>query len=180
MTNFVWTSFGTLVNVSKSPTMVLIENVQGQVLKMSLSKYQESAIEVYQKAQQLVGKAVTVRTSQNTGDWSTSEWFSDLKLEQENMTHQLGDLKKVTDKNKCLSCQGKGFYLYAGGKRKNTCSNCDGTGIRKEFRVKRDKPFNAGEERGQIDRESRSLTDYSKSYVDGDLGYINTKFWNGN
>jgi hypothetical protein len=45
---------------------------------MSLIKYQESAEVVYSKAQNLVGREVSISTSQNTSDWSTSEWFSDI------------------------------------------------------------------------------------------------------
>lgn len=174
MQNFIWTSFGILSKVSKSSSMVLIENEQGQVLKMSLSKYQESAIEVYQNAQKLVGKVVTVRTSQNTGNWSTSEWFSDLKLEHTLQESNLNESMTIKDKTKCLSCDGKGFYLFAGGSKKNTCSNCKGTGIRPEFREKKENAFKSDH------KEAISVKDYSNSYVEGDLGYINTKYWNGN
>ena len=75
---YVRNDFGTLSNVKKDNAFVLITNTNGARRKMSLSKYKESAEEVYSKAQTLVGKEVSILTSQNTGDWSTSEWFSDI------------------------------------------------------------------------------------------------------
>lgn len=75
---FVINDFGTLSNVSKDYSFVWITNTAGQTRKMSLSKYKESADAVYSKAQKLVGKNVKIQTSQNTSDWSTSEWFSDI------------------------------------------------------------------------------------------------------
>lgn len=75
---FVRNDFGTLSNVKKDQSFVWITNTNGDRRKMSLSKYQESAEEVYSKAQTLVGREVSILTSQNTSDWSTSEWFSDI------------------------------------------------------------------------------------------------------
>jgi hypothetical protein len=76
---FVWNEFGTLKDVRKSPSLVIIENEQGDILKMSIKKYKESALKVYEKSKPLIGKSVIVRTSQNTADWSTQEWFSEIK-----------------------------------------------------------------------------------------------------
>ena len=70
--------FGTLKNVTKNDRVVEITNTSNQSLVMSRSKYQESADRVYSKAESLIGKEVKVQTSQNTNDWSTSEWFSDI------------------------------------------------------------------------------------------------------
>ena len=75
---FVKNDFGTLSNVKKDYLFVWITNTTGNSRKMSLSKYKESAEAVYSKAQTLIGKEVTILTSQNTSDWSTSEWFSDI------------------------------------------------------------------------------------------------------
>jgi hypothetical protein len=75
---FVRNDFGTLSNVKKDNSFVWITNTNGDTRKMSLSKYKESAEEVYSIAQTLVGKEVSILTSQNTADWSTSEWFSDI------------------------------------------------------------------------------------------------------
>lgn len=75
---FVFNDFGTLSKVEKNYSFVLITNTAGQIRKMSLSKYKESADEVYNKAQSLIGQEVIIRTSQNTNDWSSSEWFSEI------------------------------------------------------------------------------------------------------
>lgn len=79
MNNFVWNEFGTLVSMSKSDSMIFIKNSVGDVRKMSITKYKEKALEVYKKAQIMVGKNVTIRTSQNTNNWSTNEWFSEIE-----------------------------------------------------------------------------------------------------
>jgi len=75
---FVRNDFGKLSSVRKDYSFVWITNTDGQSRKMSLSKYKESADAVYSKAQTLIGKEVSILTSQNTSDWSTSEWFSDI------------------------------------------------------------------------------------------------------
>ena len=75
---FVINDFGTLSNVTKDERVVKITNTSNQSLVMSRSKYQESADRVFSKAQGLIGKEVRVQTSQNTANWSTSEWFSDI------------------------------------------------------------------------------------------------------
>lgn len=75
---YVRNDFGTLTNVTKENSCVVITNNKGAKLKMSITKYQESAEDVYHKAKSLIGKEVGVRTSQNTNDWSTAVWFSDI------------------------------------------------------------------------------------------------------
>ena len=50
MNNFVWNDFGTLASVSNNGSMVFIKNSAGDVRKMSITKYKETALEVYQKA----------------------------------------------------------------------------------------------------------------------------------
>lgn len=75
---YVRNDFGTLSNVKKDHSIVLITNTNGDKRKMSLSKYQESAEAVYLKAQNLIGKEVSILTSQNTANWSSSDWFSDI------------------------------------------------------------------------------------------------------
>lgn len=79
MNNFVWHDFGCLQDVRSSDSMVFITNDTQQTLKMSRNKYKESATAVLQKAEALKGKNITVRTSQNTANWSTAEWFSDIQ-----------------------------------------------------------------------------------------------------
>lgn len=80
MNNFVWSTFGTLSKVTKSDKYVFIENSDGKTLKMSVGKYKESAISVFEKALSYHGQTVQVRTSQNTNNWSDEEWFSELRL----------------------------------------------------------------------------------------------------
>ena len=75
---FVRNDFGTLSRVNKDYSFVRITNTNGDSRKMSLSKYKESAEAVYSKAQALIGKEVSILTSQNTSNWSASEWFSDI------------------------------------------------------------------------------------------------------
>ena len=75
---FVWNGFGVLSYVSKDDSYVYIENVNGDSLKMSIGSYKESALNVYEKALNLIGKNLEVRTSQNTSDWSTQVWFSEI------------------------------------------------------------------------------------------------------
>jgi len=59
---------------------VFVTNDSGKTLKMSIKKYKESALSVYEKALTLKNQSVNVRTSQNTSDWSTEEWFSEIEL----------------------------------------------------------------------------------------------------
>ena len=47
---------------------------------MSMETYKESALNVYEKALNLTGQNVEVRTSQNTSNWSTQVWFSDINV----------------------------------------------------------------------------------------------------
>ncbi|MDN3716537.1 hypothetical protein [Vibrio breoganii] len=80
MNNFVWNNFGILKSVTKSGTMVLIKNNSRDTRKMSINKYKESALEVYEKAQTMIDKPVMLRTSQNTNNWDSNEWFSEIEL----------------------------------------------------------------------------------------------------
>lgn len=75
---YVKNDFGTLSNVERDDLFVWITNTNGDSRKMSLSKYKESAETVFSKAQTLIGKEVSILTSQNTSNWSTSEWFSNI------------------------------------------------------------------------------------------------------
>ena len=79
MNDFVWNSFGTLADVSKTDKYVVIENSDGKSLKMSIFTYKESAMAVFEKALGFQGQTVQVRTSQNTNDWSVEEWFSEIE-----------------------------------------------------------------------------------------------------
>ena len=76
---FVWNYFGTLSKVERTSNYIIITNHKGYERKMSRQKYQESAEFVYKVALDLIGEEVEIRTSQNTSDWSTSEWFSEIE-----------------------------------------------------------------------------------------------------
>ena len=76
---FVWHEFGLLAEVSMDDRYVYIKNTNNSTLKMSKGKYKGSALIVYDKAQTLVGSTIIVRTSQNTSDWSTEVWFSEIE-----------------------------------------------------------------------------------------------------
>lgn len=84
MGNFVWNEFGLLKEVSKSSNMVFIKNDQGATRQMSITKYEDSALAVYEKALSLKGKNIRIRTSQNTNNWSTGVWFSELEPSTQN------------------------------------------------------------------------------------------------
>ena len=75
---YVRSDFGTLSQVEKDNSMVWITNTKGDRRKMSLNKYKDTAENVYSKAQGLIDQEVSILTSQNTSDWSPSEWFSDI------------------------------------------------------------------------------------------------------
>lgn len=75
---FVINDFGTLKDVTINDQVIEITNTSNQRLVMSRIKYKDSADRVYSKAQNLIGKDVKVQTSQNTANWSASEWFSDI------------------------------------------------------------------------------------------------------
>lgn len=75
---FVWNNFGVLSEVSKDKSYVYIKNKTGKSLKMSIRTYKESALDVYEKALTLKGQNIKVRTSQNTSNWSTEVWFSEI------------------------------------------------------------------------------------------------------
>jgi hypothetical protein len=77
---YVNNKFGTLKSAELSGSFVIITNTDGESRKMSRTKYQESADEVYSRAQSLIGEQVSIRTSQNTANWNSDEWFSDIFL----------------------------------------------------------------------------------------------------
>ena len=78
---FVWNDFGTLKGTHMCDKYLYVKNEKGDVLRMSLKRYKESALSVHESAKSLVGKKVRVRTSQNTAKWDTCEWFSDIRYQ---------------------------------------------------------------------------------------------------
>ncbi|BCL72560.1 conserved hypothetical protein [Vibrio nigripulchritudo MADA3029] len=78
MSNNSWNNFGVLKSVSKDDRFVWVSNEEGRQLKMSIATYQESAEQVYSKAQALVGKNVKIRSSQNSTDLKHLVWFNSI------------------------------------------------------------------------------------------------------
>lgn len=79
MSGFVWHDFGVLTRCVIDNGYVIITNDANKSLKMSMGRYKESALHVHDKALRLIHSPVTVRTSQNTSNWSTGEWFSEIE-----------------------------------------------------------------------------------------------------
>jgi hypothetical protein len=79
--HFEWNNFGLLTEVTCDDKMIYIVNSQGLKLKMSVAKYKATAERVKQQAKSLIGSNVRVRTSKNTANWSSAEWFSDILSE---------------------------------------------------------------------------------------------------
>ena len=78
--NFTWTDFGVLDRYSyDSYGNLFVHNTENETRKMS-AKYSSIFNQIEHKCQLLQGKFVQIRTSQNTGDWSTLTWFSDISL----------------------------------------------------------------------------------------------------
>ena len=78
-TNSVWNYFGILKDATKNGNMVEITSNDGHVRMMSINKYKQSAQNVLDQAQELIGKEVEVRTSQSTRTWNENKWFSAIK-----------------------------------------------------------------------------------------------------
>ena len=80
MKNFIWSEFGVLDHWSLMDDGTLfIYNDQNQFRKMS-PKYGLTIKKIIEKSDALKGYNVQIRTSQNTGQYSILEWFSDLSL----------------------------------------------------------------------------------------------------
>jgi len=76
---YVWREFGQLQEVVMTVSHIVVRNVHGEQRQMSRRKYKHSADEVYKKSLKLIGEYVTVRTSQNTNNWNSDVWFSDIQ-----------------------------------------------------------------------------------------------------
>lgn len=79
LTNFVWSEPKTLKQVIKNDSLVSLIFDDNTKVKMSRKKYRDAADDVFNKATALKGQQIVYRTSQNTGDWSSDQWFSDIK-----------------------------------------------------------------------------------------------------
>lgn len=76
---YIWKEFGILTDVAFGDKYVIVTNKEHQFRKIALYTYKESALNVRNKAQLLIGKRVSLRTSQNTDKWPPEIWFSEIK-----------------------------------------------------------------------------------------------------
>ena len=79
---FVWTKFGVMAPPMEDHRYVYAMNTAGESRKLSKFKYPNHQ-ELKQKCTSLIGLPTVIRTSQNTANWSASEWFSDISLDDE-------------------------------------------------------------------------------------------------
>ena len=78
---FIWTNFGQLSDSDDSDGRYLyIINDSGERRKISLVTYAPSIPKIKEKINLLKGENIQIRTSQNTGSWSSDTWFSDLSI----------------------------------------------------------------------------------------------------
>ena len=95
MKNFIWSEFGVLDHWSLMDDGTLfIYNDQNQFRKMS-PKYGLTIKKIIEKSDALKGYNVQIRTSQNTGQFSILEWFSDLSLSNTKVRIQEGSVTNV-------------------------------------------------------------------------------------
>jgi len=77
---FIWTNFGQLSDSDDDGKYLYIINDSGDRRQMSLAQYAPSIPKIKEKIDILKGKSIQIRTSQNTGSWSSDTWFSDLSI----------------------------------------------------------------------------------------------------
>jgi hypothetical protein len=77
---FIWNNFGKLKETSEDEKYLYITNYSGQSRKISKFKYSSSIPVLRQKINMLIDKECIVRTSQNTSNWSTDIWFSEISI----------------------------------------------------------------------------------------------------
>ena len=80
---YSWNNFGILVRESEDELYLYIHNKNGEFRQISKKKYFSDIPNLRQKIKTLLGKPINFRTSQNTSDWSTSKWFSDINIDKE-------------------------------------------------------------------------------------------------
>ncbi len=76
---FVWNEFGVLGPHQEDDWYLYAVNEDGVTRQISKRKYPNYP-KIREKLEILLGKRVQLRTSQNTSDWSTDKWFSDVSL----------------------------------------------------------------------------------------------------
>lgn len=80
---FTWTKFGIMAPPQEDAFYLYAVNTDGSKRKLSKRTY-PTAPAIKQKCISLIGHPTVIRTSQNTANWSTSEWFSDISLDDTN------------------------------------------------------------------------------------------------
>jgi hypothetical protein len=93
---FIWTNFGQLSDSDDDGRYLYIINDSGDRRQMSLAKYAPSIPKIKEKINILKGKSIQIRTSQNTGSWSSDTWFSDLSLADTRVLDSGGDVSDET------------------------------------------------------------------------------------
>lgn len=94
--SFIWTNFGQLSDSNDDGRYLYIINDSGDRRQMSLIKYTSSIPKIKEKINILKGESIQIRTSQNTGDWSSGTWFSDLSLAETKVQDSGGDISDET------------------------------------------------------------------------------------
>jgi len=79
---YSWNNFGVLTKESEDNLYIYIHNPDGQTRQISKLKYASSIPSLRIKIQKLLGKPINFRTSQNSADWTTSKWFSDINIDE--------------------------------------------------------------------------------------------------
>ena len=79
---FAWNNFGILVKENEDDRYLYIYNQNDEFRQISKSKYAPSLPNLRMKINTLIGKPITFRTSQNTANWATSLWFSDIDIDE--------------------------------------------------------------------------------------------------
>lgn len=106
---FIWSDFGVLdrCQIELSDGSLRVYSTDNDVRKMSRT-YSAVFDKIQGKCKLLKGKSVQIRTSQNTGAWSTSTWFSDISLSDTDVKHtdhsaesieEIEELKEKIKKN---------------------------------------------------------------------------------
>jgi hypothetical protein len=93
---FIWTNFGQLSDSDDDGRYLYIINDSGDRRQMSLAKYAPSIPNIKEKINILKGESIQIRTSQNTGAWSSDTWFSDLSLADTKVPDSGGDVSDET------------------------------------------------------------------------------------
>ncbi|MCH1569109.1 MAG: hypothetical protein L7U47_06825 [Alphaproteobacteria bacterium] len=123
---FVWYYFGTLEKPESSGGFVFAKSKANGQSKMSIEKYKSSANEVLEKLELFYesGIEVDLCVSQNTSDWSQSEWFSGVR-ESKGESEWFTDVRaqKSESDNVAPEAQAATQYISRPAGRCSVCGN---------------------------------------------------------